>query len=96
MAGSGLKQRTKSMNIYLKQKEAKRWWAVTDSGVQRMTGYSCKPINPTTWWCPSVGYSLMEGHHLFKTKDEALKKAIAQTELELAELHKHLNKLKKG
>lgn len=74
-------------------RETRKWWAVTDTGVRRVTGHSCKPQNPTTWWCPEAGYSLTEGHHLFETEKQALDKAIAESEAELDDLQKHLASL---
>ena len=74
-------------------RETRKWWAVTDTGVRQVTGYSCKPHNPTTWWCPEAGYSLTEGHHLFDTEKKALKKAITETNDELDDLQKHLASL---
>jgi hypothetical protein len=32
------------------------------------------------WWCPEIGYSMTEGHHLFATEGEAVAKAIAELE----------------
>lgn len=56
-----------------KEREQKKWWAVTaDDSVRLVTGYSCGPLNPDYWWCPEVGASVSEKHHLFATEAEAL------------------------
>jgi len=77
-------------------RESKLWWAVTEDGVQEVVGYSCKPNNPDIWWCPSVGYSMTEGHHLFANPNDALKKAIKETEQEIDNARAKLDRLKKG
>lgn len=76
-------------------REKRQWWAVADCDVREVTGYSCAPSNPTTWWCPEVGFSGSEGHHLFKTQDEAFAKAIEECERDLIALQKRLNGLKR-
>lgn len=58
--------------------EKREWWAVANDDVRRVTGYSCAPNNPDMWWCPSVGYSMAEKHHLFETECEAIDKLIAE------------------
>ena len=75
------------------ERETRRWWAVTDTGVRLVTGHSCAPNNPQIWWCPEAGYSLTEGHHLFDTEKKAMKKVIAETNAEVADLQKHLRRL---
>jgi hypothetical protein len=60
------------------EREKREWWAVADDDVRRVTGYSCAPTNPDMWWCPSVGYSMAEKHHLFETEREAIDKLIAE------------------
>ncbi len=56
------------------QREQRKWWYVnadSDEPVRRVLGYSCAPDHPDCWWCPSVGVSASEGHHLFESKLEA-------------------------
>lgn len=59
-----------------------------------VTGYSCAPNNPDMWWCPEVGYSMSEKHHLFATEAEALDKAIAEAEGQAVALEQRLGELK--
>jgi len=47
------------------------------------------------WWCPEVGFSGAEGHHLFETRDAAFAKAIAESERDLTALQKRLEGLKR-
>jgi len=77
------------------EREKRQWWAVADGDVREVTGYSCAPSNPTMWWCPEVGFSGAEGHHLFETRDEAFAKAIAESERDLTALQKRLEGLKR-
>lgn len=72
----------------------KEWWAVVDGGVTRVTGYSCAPNNPDMWWCPSVGYSMSEKHHLFERECDALRKAVAEAEREAMKWTEIVKKLK--
>ncbi len=72
-------------------REQRKWWAVTDTGVREVVGYSCALV----WWCPEEGCSMTEGHHLFTTEKEGLRKAIAETKEEIADLKAHLKKLQK-
>lgn len=74
--------------IQAEKRESREFWAVTDSDVVKVTGYSCAPENPEYWWCPSVGYSLSTKHHLFKTERKALMKAIKETQNELHRIQK--------
>ena len=72
----------------------KEWWAHDHGDVVRVTGYSCAPANPEVWWCPGIGYSCSEGHHLFETEAEALRSALIYAESEatkLAGIVKRLN-----
>jgi len=69
----------------------KKWWAVTEFGVNLVTGYACQ--DPEMWWCPEAGYTLTEGHHLFKTKPEALRAAISETNDRIRDLQNHLKAL---
>lgn len=59
-------------------KRAKRkWWTITDDNqVKEVTGYSCAPHNPESWWCPEVGCTLHEKHHLWDNEQQALDRAI--------------------
>jgi hypothetical protein len=43
-----------------------------------ITGFSCAPTNPTYWWCPSLGWSMQEGKHLFETEAAATDALIAE------------------
>ncbi len=61
-------------------REQRKWWAVADDDVRQVVGYSCRPNNPEMWWCPSVGYSMAEKHHLFETEREAVEKLISELE----------------
>ena len=60
------------------EREKRQWWAVADDDVRIVTGYSCAPTNPDMWWCPAVGYSMSEKHHLFETERVAIDKLIAE------------------
>lgn len=72
----------------------RQWWAVSDYDVQEVTGFSCAPTNPDMWWCPELGFSGAEGHHLFATRDEAFAKAIIECEHSLIDFQKRLESLK--
>lgn len=74
-------------------REKRRWWAVSDGEVVRVIGYSCAPSNPTIWWCPNVGASLSEGHHLFAERDDAYRKAIEETEAAILATQQRLYRL---
>jgi hypothetical protein len=76
-------------------REKRQWWAVADGDVREVTGYSCAPNNPDVWWCPEVGFSGAEGHHLFETRDEAFGKAIVESERDLTALQKRIEGLKR-
>lgn len=58
------------------EREKRKWWAVTDGDVREVTGYSCSPNNKDMWWCPDIGISCTEGHHLFETEKQAIDKLI--------------------
>ena len=86
------------------ERESRKWWAVVDGRVEEVTGYSCAPNNASDgpWWCPEVGYTLTEGHHLFTLERSALAKAIDEHEnevvchnLAIAKLKNRLNGLPK-
>lgn len=77
------------------EREKRQWWAVADGDVQEVTGYSCYPMNPNLWWCPEVGFSGAEGHHLFRTREEAFDKAIVEAEREYADITQRLKGLKR-
>lgn len=70
------------------KREVRQWWAVHHETVLQVAGYSCAPTNPDIWWCPQVGYSLTERHHLFPTELEAL----AKLHGELSARHKRIGK----
>lgn len=57
-------------------RQRKAWWAVHDDDVRKVVGYSCVPNNPESWWCPEIGYSLHEKHHLFESEVGAIDKLI--------------------
>lgn len=76
------------------KREKKAWWAVTDGWVVRVTGYSCAPANPDMWWCPAVGYSMSEKHHLFAREEDAVRKALSDAEQEVAKWTEIATKLK--
>lgn len=77
-------------------RETKQWWAVTGDcdNVRLVTGYDCGPNNPGYWWCPEVGASMSEDHHLFTTEAKALDKLIAELETRLANTTTKLAKLR--
>lgn len=77
------------------EREKRQWFAVHGGDVRKVTGYSCAPSNPDMWWCPEVGFSGSEGHHLFATRAEAIDRAVKETERDLAELQERLAKLKR-
>lgn len=58
----------------------RQWWASLDGRSLSVIGYSCAPDNPTSWWCPAVGYTLHEGTSLFATEVEAIDSLIAGTQ----------------
>jgi hypothetical protein len=61
-------------------RETRQWWAVHEGSVLHVTGYTCAPNNPGMWWCPQIGNSCSEGHHLFATEAEAIDKMISELE----------------
>lgn len=69
-------------------------WVVSDGAVREVTGYSCI-LNRGVWWCPEVGFSSVEGSHVFMTRDEAFKKAISEAERYLAVCQKRLENLRR-
>lgn len=75
------------------ERKSKKWWAVNNNDVGLVTGWSCAPNNPDSWWCPQVGYTMQEKFHLFETEAEALDKAITETEQEVSILNNALKKL---
>lgn len=75
-------------------REKKEWWAVMDGTVVHVTGYSCAPNNPDMWWCPEVGYTLSEKHHLFDRKEDAVLKALEEANRELMQWTQTVKKLK--
>ena len=75
------------------ERHSQTWWAVMDDhSVDVVTGYACS--NPRMWWCPSIGYTLTEGYHLFKDKESAKARAIQEIEERIAILEKKLRELK--
>lgn len=73
----------------------KAWWAVVEGGrVVHVEGHSCAPNNPDMWWCPSVGYSMTEKHHLFEREEDAVRKAVAEAEREVVKWTEIAKKLK--
>jgi hypothetical protein len=54
----------------------KSWWAVCEGRVQKVVGYSCAPHSPESWWCPQLGFTLTEKHHLFENEKQAIDKAV--------------------
>lgn len=78
----------------MKTREKRQWWAVTEFDVKEVTGYSCAPTNPNTWWCPEVGFSGHVGYHLFPTKTEALEKAATDTTREIEALSCKLERIR--
>ncbi len=88
-------------SLEYEQRPKRKWWANVDGKVRPVTGLSCAPSNPAIWWCPEVGYSLTEKHHLFETEREALQSAIDELTAEMVadakaldELHARLRKAK--
>lgn len=71
-------------------RETRQWWAVHDGSVLRVTGYTCAPNNPGMWWCPQIGNSCSEGHHLFATEAAAIDKMISELERLLEETQERL------
>jgi hypothetical protein len=47
------------------------------------------------WWCPGVGYSLSEKHHLFETEREAIDKLIADLKRKIAVARDNIEALKR-
>jgi hypothetical protein len=85
-----MKSKIKSESV----RETRKWWAVTEIGVQEVTGWSCAPSNPKVWWCPAAGYSMTEGAHIFPTKPEAIRQAIKELEQDIADSQVILKNLK--
>lgn len=55
--------------------------------------YDCLPNSQTYWWAPSLGHSLMEGAHLFKTKRVAIRAARSELRRLMAEIDAKLEDL---
>lgn len=73
----------------------KSWWAVAGDGrVVHVEGHSCAPDSPNMWWCPAIGYSMSEGHHLFAREQDAVRKALAEAEREAAKWDIAVKRLK--
>lgn len=60
------------------EREKRKWWVVADRDVRQVTGYSCAPNHRDMWWCPEVGFTGSERHHLFETEADALDKALSE------------------
>lgn len=75
------------------QRVVKEWWAVVDGGVMPVTGFSCGPSNPDMWWCPKVGLSMSEKHHLFENEPDAIRKAVAEAVREVVKWTEIVKKL---
>ena len=73
----------------------KAWWAVVDGRVVHAEGHSCAPQNPDMWWCPAVGYSLSEKHHLFEREEDAVRKALVEAEREVVTWTETVKRLKR-
>lgn len=59
-------------------REQREFFHVGDDGrVQKVTGYSCSPMNPNYWWCPEIGVSAAEGYSLFRDRVDAYARAHA-------------------
>ena len=66
------------MTMATQERERREWWANFEGNVIRVTGYSCGPEYPDSWWCQQVGHTLTEGYHLFASEAEALLVAIRE------------------
>ena len=77
------------------EREHRKWWAVADDDVRLVTGYSCAPTNQDMWWCPTVGYSMSENHHLFETEGEAIDNLIAELERKIEASKDNIESLKR-
>lgn len=63
------------------QRESRQFWAITDTGhVKLTTGFQC---DGHQWWCPTLGYTLTWGYHLFDTLEAAKRNAIRQMEVKI-------------
>lgn len=71
-------------------RESRHFWAVNDGRVVETIGYKC---NDAVWWCPTLGFSLTRGYHLFETRSEARKKAIQNLKREIAQKQELLSDL---
>lgn len=80
-----------SMNV---KRKSKKFWAVDDDRVRRVTGWSCEP-NKHVWWCPELGWSGTEEIHLFKTEMDALDAAIEGVEKALNRMQRALTDLRR-
>lgn len=86
----------KSIPLRTKEPRASRkWWTIDGNAVRRVTGYSCAPNNPESWWCPEVGYTLQESHHLFESEAQAIDECVIEIKESIDDLFKSLDKLSK-
>lgn len=76
------------------EREAREWWCVTEGRICKAIGYDCKPLNPESWWFPSLGWSMQEGFHVFPTEEEARQKCIAELIDERDQINRKLEALR--
>lgn len=80
-----------SMNV---KRKSQKFWAVDDDRVRRVTGWSCEP-KKYLWWCPELGWTGIEGIHLFKTEMDALDVAIEKVWKAYDRVHRALTDLER-
>ena len=71
----------------------KQFWSVTEYGPKLVYGYACESIGH--WWCPSLGYTMIEGLSLFPSEKEAFVAALNEARQEYAVAKAKMDKLAK-
>jgi hypothetical protein len=82
-------------------RRSRRFWAIDPQELshQQVAGLEC-PSTPRHWWVPELGYTLVEGKHLFederscltalsdflREKKNAVKRSLSDIEFRLREL----------
>lgn len=74
-----------------KNREMRELWTTSDYRAVQVQGFSCKPENPDYWWCPELGFSISEKHHVFKTESDAWKEVVGAIDREMVSLENHRN-----
>lgn len=68
------------------ERKHQNFFAITDNEIVETVGYIT--LEKDAWWCPTLGYTLWYGKHLFDTHKDAKKELIYQIDCLISELEK--------